>query len=191
MLKGLLDAVPDEPDESELTDFEREVLSKYMLEMREQEFSDKSDAVCHLTATDRQQERDPMKVIGFSPVEVVKCCAGRRRKIIDSHSTRAAPPADQESITGNSQTCTAATPNATTTSKSKFRPASKHSSSSACVHDALEDQLQGCDEITPPATPRSERGNLSEQVVELETKPGLTSRSRGKGSYKKRRKRKK
>ncbi|KAL1377127.1 hypothetical protein pipiens_016466 [Culex pipiens pipiens] len=73
MLKGLLDAVPDEPDESELTDFEREVLSKYMLEMREQEFSDKSDAVCHLTATDRQQERDPMKVIGFSPVEVVKC----------------------------------------------------------------------------------------------------------------------
>lgn len=72
MLKGLLDTVPNEPDESELTDFEREVLSKYMLEMHEQEFSDKSDAVCHLTATDRQQERDPMKVIGFSPVEVVK-----------------------------------------------------------------------------------------------------------------------
>ncbi|EDS28084.1 myotonin-protein kinase [Culex quinquefasciatus] len=88
-----------------------------------------------------------------------QCCSRNNRKIIDSHSTRAAPPADQESITGNSQTCTAATPNATT-SKSKFRPASKPSSSSACVHDALEDQLRGCGEITPPATPRPERGNL-------------------------------
>lgn len=75
MLKELMIEIPDEDhrkavggeDSGELTDFEREVLSKYMLEMREQEICDKPDGgFCHLTATDRLQERDPMKVIGFS-----------------------------------------------------------------------------------------------------------------------------
>lgn len=60
-------AVPEDND-SELTDFERQVLSKYMKEMCEQEFTDKSDAVCHLTAADHQQERDPKQVIEFSPL---------------------------------------------------------------------------------------------------------------------------
>lgn len=54
-------------EDSELTDFEREVLSKYMREMTEQEFANKPDSVCHLTATDHQQRKDSMKVIEFSP----------------------------------------------------------------------------------------------------------------------------
>lgn len=73
LLSEFLDPAVDtsavqEDNDSELTDFERQVLSKYMKEMCEQEFTDKSDAVCHLTAADHQQERDPKQVIEFSPL---------------------------------------------------------------------------------------------------------------------------
>lgn len=74
LLKEFLDHSVDdtvqstsEDNDSELTDFERQVLSKYMKEMCEPEIADKSDAVCHLTTTDHQQERDPKQVIEFSP----------------------------------------------------------------------------------------------------------------------------
>lgn len=122
-----------------------------------------------------------------------QCCSRNNRKIIDSHSNWASAPSDQGSLshTSNLQSCTA-TPNATRKSK----PLS--ASPPAC--DALERQSApiGSGEITPPATPckdpeqenRPKMGDL-EQEVKIETKLGLISRSRGKGSYKKRRKRKK
>lgn len=73
LLKEFVDHTVDEQsvsedNDSELTDFERQVLSKYMKEMCEQEVTNKTDAVCHLTTTDHQQEQDSNQVIEFSPI---------------------------------------------------------------------------------------------------------------------------
>lgn len=53
--------------DSDLTEFEQAVLSKYMMEINQQEIPSKPVPVCHLTAIDQAQEKDPMKVINFSP----------------------------------------------------------------------------------------------------------------------------
>lgn len=102
-----------------------------------------------------------------------QCCSRNNRKIIDSHSTTRR--ADQGSTPTTNASTTAATTNTT----------------AACI--ALESVA-----LTPPGTPctdkhHPEQRNLPSpprvEHAELETKP--ISRSRGRGSYKKRRKRKK